>query len=147
MEAAPALAAEPTEAPDRRPAAPVVVSVCMTCRVGEAGGKTCPGPRLLQAVRAAVGPQAGVLIRPVECLGVCKRPVTVAVSGADGFTFVFGDLDPASGPDAIARFAGDYARSDYGFVPWRERAEVLRRSLVARIPPAGWSPADGKPPG
>ena len=151
MEVSPPLAAGSAEAPDGRPAAPVVVSICTSCRVGSGDDAVRPGRELLDATRAALGSQAGVqagvLVRPVECLGVCKRPVTAAVSGADGFTFVFGDLDAASGAEALAHFARDYARTDYGFVPWRERPQVLRRSLVARIPPPGWSPEDGKPPG
>ena len=35
---------------------------------------------------------------------------------------------------------------NYGFVRWRDRPEVLRRGLVARLPPAAWSPEDGSPP-
>ena len=31
-------------------------------------------------------------------------------------------------------------------MPWRERPESLRRGLVARLPPAAWSPDDGSPP-
>ena len=147
MEASPPLAAGSAEAPDLRPAAPVVVSICVSCRVGSGDEAARPGGRLLDVTRNALRSQAGVLVRSVECLGVCKRPVTAAVSAEDGFTFVFGDLDPESGPEAIAHFARDYARTDYGFVPWRERPPVLQRSLVARIPPPGWSPEDGKPPG
>lgn len=35
---------------------------------------------------------------------------------------------------------------DYGLVPWRERAEVLRKGMVARVPPMRWSPDDGRAP-
>jgi predicted metal-binding protein len=105
------------------------------------------GARLLDALAPALAERApDVQLRPVQCLGVCKRAGTVAVTAPDGFTFVFGDLDPASAPAALAAFVDAYRAAPYGFVPWRARPEVLRRGLVARIPPAAWSPDDGAPP-
>jgi len=44
------------------------------------------------------------------------------------------------------RSAGVIRNSDYGLVPWRERAEVLRKGMVARVPPLRWSPEDGRAP-
>jgi predicted metal-binding protein len=88
----------------------------------------------------------GVTVRPVQCLGVCRRPATVAVSAQQGYTFVFGDLDPQDGAAAIAAFVKSYREADYGFVPWADRPEALRTRLVARIPSALWSPQDGRPP-
>ena len=108
-------------------------------------GAEVVGPELLAAVRDVVSsPDIGV--RAVQCLGVCKRPTTAAVSGPDRYTFVFADLEPADGAIALRDFAVSYARSDYGLVPWRERAQVLRRGMIARIPPAIWSPENGEPP-
>ena len=129
-------------AEDRRPELPVLVSVCTTCRVEELTG---PGPALLAALREAAGGREDVAVRPVQCLGVCKRPATVAVSAQGGYTFLFGGLDDEAAA-ALLGFAASYARTDYGYVPWRERAEVLRRGLVARLPPAAWSPEDGRNP-
>lgn len=87
-----------------------------------------------------------VTVRPVQCLGVCKRQTTVAASAPDGYTFVFDDLDAATDAAALAAFVRSYRQSDYGLVPWRDRAEVLRRGLIARVPPASWSPPDGRAP-
>jgi predicted metal-binding protein len=141
------LAAATDDVPDRTPSDPVIVSVCVTCRFTSEGGEMKPGPLLIDALRAAIAAdKTDVVVRPVECLGVCKRPLTVAVSGPDGYTFVFGDLDAEVGAAALAAFVRSYRAADYGFVPWRERPAVLRRGLVARLPPAAWSPADGKPP-
>ncbi|MBR1217464.1 DUF1636 domain-containing protein [Bradyrhizobium sp. U87765 SZCCT0131] len=123
----------------------VVVSVCTTCRAGDATSTV--GPTLLGALReafAADGEPARV--RAVQCLSVCKRPVTVAVSGPDRYTFLFGDLDLERGVPALASFVSAYRTANYGLVPWRARAEVLRKGTVARIPPAIWSPEDGEPP-
>jgi predicted metal-binding protein len=138
-----------TAAPADRPAAPggvVLVSVCITCKTAD--GSTVVGPGMFAAVKAAIGAaDTNVTVRPVQCLSVCKRPATVAVSSADGYTFLFGDLETETGTAALASFVRSYRKSDYGLVPWRERAEVLRKGMIARVPPASWSPDDGHAPG
>jgi predicted metal-binding protein len=124
----------------------IVVSVCTTCRADSATPAT-EGPALLAALREAlVSADVPARARAVQCLGVCKRPVTVAVSGADRYTFLFGDLDVARGLQALLDFVRAYRVSNYGLVPWRSRAEVLRKGMVARLPPAIWSPDAGEPP-
>ena len=120
----------------------VVVSVCTTCKPAE--GDAAIGQTLLDATRTAI--DGAATVRAVQCLGVCKRPATVAVSAPDGYTFVFGDLDPQTGPEAIASFVRSYRGYEHGFVPWSQRPELLRSRLVARIPSPGWSPDDGRPP-
>ena len=47
---------------------------------------------------------------------------------------------------ALLSFVKSYQKSDYGLVPWRERADVLRKGMVARVPPMRWSPDDGSAP-
>jgi predicted metal-binding protein len=139
-----------TTAPADRPApvaacGPVLVSVCITCKTAD--GSAVVGPDMFAAVQAAIGAaDANVKVRPVQCLSVCKRPATVAVSSPDGYTFLFGDLETESGTAALKSFVESYQKSDYGLVPWRERAEVLRKGMVARVPPAAWSPDDGRAP-
>jgi predicted metal-binding protein len=129
------------------PDAPVIVSVCITCKPPGAIESPCVGARMFDATRAAIAADTpGVVVRAVQCLGVCKRPATVAVSARNGFTFVFGDLSPETGPAAVATFVQAYRAADYGFVPWRARPAQLRGGLVARIPSATWSPDDGHPP-
>jgi len=107
----------------------------------------CVGALMFDATKAAIpGGTPGVVVRAVQCLGVCKRPATVAVSTRNGYTFVFGDLNVETGPAAIAAFVQAYQVADYGFVTWRARPAPLRGGLVARIPSATWSPDDGHPP-
>ena len=122
----------------------MVVSVCTTCKSSDG---SVVGPDMFAAVQAAIGAaDADVLVRPVQCLSVCKRPATVAVSSAGGYTFLFGDLEIESGTAALKSFVQSYQKSDYGLVPWRQRAEVLRKGMIARVPPAAWSPDDGRAP-
>ncbi|MCG6205373.1 DUF1636 domain-containing protein [Rhodopseudomonas sp. HC1] len=126
-----------------QPTGPVVISVCVSCK--SADGLNAGAP-MLEAMRAALADAADVQVRPVQCLSVCKRPTTVAVTSADGYSFVFGDLVPETAAEAIASFAASYRDSPYGLVPWRQRAEVLRKGMVTRLPPLGWSPDDGRAP-
>ena len=126
------------------PAKPVVVSVCVTCKTTD--GSPFDGTEMYDAVKAAIGNDDDIQIRPVQCLSVCKRPATVAITSPDGYTFLFGDLQADTGPAALASFVQSYRNADYGLVPWRERAEVLRKGMVARVPPIRWSPDDGRAP-
>ena len=126
------------------PSGPVFLSVCITCKTADGG--TVVGPDMFESIKAAIGSSDRVHVRPVQCLSVCKRPATVAVSSADGYTFLFGDLQTESGTEALVSFVESYRKSDYGLVPWRERAEVLRKGMVARVPPMRWSPDDGSAP-
>jgi predicted metal-binding protein len=126
------------------PSGPILVSVCITCKAAD--GATVVGPDMFESVKAAIGTSGYVQVRPVQCLSVCKRPATVAVTSADGYTFLFGDLQTDSGTAALVSFVKSYQKSDYGLVPWRERADVLRKGMVARVPPMRWSPDDGSAP-
>jgi predicted metal-binding protein len=101
---------------------------------------------MFDAVAQAALRQDGVLVRQTQCLGVCTRVCTVAISGRDAYTFLLGDLDPASHAEAVVTMACACAASPHGFVPWKERPEPLRNAMLARIPPPGWSPTDGGTP-
>jgi predicted metal-binding protein len=126
------------------PSGPTFVSVCITCKTADGGAVV--GPGMFESVKAALESSDDVQVRPVQCLSVCKRPATVAVTSADGYTFLFGDLQTESGTAALVSFVKSYQNSDYGLVPWRERADVLRKGMVARVPPLRWSPDDGSAP-
>lgn len=123
----------------------VVISVCTLCRPAE--GDANPGAALLAALRQACGEGgAPVTIREVQCLSVCKRPATAALSGPDRYTYVFGDLDPNSAAPALIECARLFAEAEHGYLLWRERPEALRRGIIARIPPPQWLTEDGRHP-
>ncbi|WP_207919220.1 DUF1636 family protein [Methylobacterium segetis] len=116
---------------------PVVLYVCTTCRAEGDGDGPRAGARLLAAVENALAaePVPGLRVEPVECLSVCKRPCTVAVTAPDRWTYVYGDLDPeASAPTLLAGIRL-YAGTSDGIVPWRARPEAFRKGVIARIPP------------
>ena len=112
--------------------------VCTTCRAAtdDPDGPRA-GARLLDALTAALAARdTPVAVEGVECLSVCKRPCTVAVASPGRWTYVYGDLDPASAADTILDGLSRYAATPDGLVPWRERPDAFRKGVVARIPPA-----------
>lgn len=125
----------------------VTLSICLRCRDGRETRDTDlaqrGGRRLAEAVtRAFSGSQAagrGVRLRGVNCMSQCKRPCTVALSGLDRFTYLFGDLDPAHHADAVLSVASAYAASPDGFLPRTSRPPVLQPGILGRIPPLGFA--------
>ena len=114
------------------------ILVCASCRA-PGGDPEAPRPGavlaagLSQALDACG--EAGVTVETVECLSVCKRPCTVALTGDGRWTYIYGDLDPKDGVETLLSFARQYRETPDGIVPWRERAEAIRKGVVARLPP------------
>jgi predicted metal-binding protein len=48
---------------------------------------------------------------------------------------VFGGLDPERDAAALVEGARLFARASDSIMPWRGRPEVLKRGLIARVPP------------
>lgn len=115
----------------------VVLSVCTTCRTQDDASEARPGAQLLAALRdeARADPVPGLKIEGVECLSVCKRPCTIAVSSQGRWSYLYGDLDPAISPGVILEGIRLYAATPDGIVPWRSRPIEFRKGVVARIPP------------
>ena len=140
----------PTEAERRESALSrkTTLYVCVTCKGAVSNenlvthdGQAKPdepraGMRLFDALAASARSEDDpVAIVGVECLSNCKRACTVALASEGRWTYVYGDLDPASSVGDILAGAALYAASDDGIVPWRERPTVFRKGVVARIPP------------
>jgi len=118
----------------------VTIFVCVSCRrrLGDDDDSfDQPGRGLAEAIEARLqgDTQARVAVTAVDCLAVCKRPCTVALAGADKWTYLIGDLDPASHVDEIVAAAKSFAASENGIVPWRERPASFRKGVIARVPP------------
>ena len=118
----------------------VTIFVCVSCRrrLGEDDESfDQPGRALAQAIESRLQSdgQARLSVTAVDCLAVCKRPCTVALSGTDKWTYLIGDLDPDSHVDEIVAAARSFAASETGIVPWRERPASFRKGVIARVPP------------
>lgn len=125
---------------------PVIITVCTTCRTAGVERENAPGKSLFSAIQTAAAAEPDVVVRPTQCLSVCKRVCTASISGEGKYTFVLGDLDPEKDAAAIVTLAKACAEADHGFVPWKKRPESIRSGIIARVPPPGWSPDDGSAP-
>ncbi len=113
---------------------PVTVFVCTTCRrSGDAEDAPRAGATLATNAEPLAGPDLAV--RPVESLGNCSRGPTAAIAAPGGWTYVFGNLDPAEAAPALREGARLLAAAEGQVMPWRGRPEPLKRGLIARIPP------------
>jgi predicted metal-binding protein len=105
--------------------------VCVTCKSDEGP----MGAGLYEALRGRLAAEPDIVLQPVECLSVCKRPCTVALAAPGKWTYVVGDLTRESHLEDIAAAARRYAASPDGVVPWRERPVSFRKGVVSRTPP------------
>ncbi len=120
---------------DREIAAATTIYVCITCRrAGETEADPAPGLRLARATaRAAEG--MGVAVRQVRCLANCNRGLSAAIRRGGAWTYVFGELDPDRDAYALVEGARLFAGAPDDIMPWRGRPDVLKRGLIARVPP------------
>lgn len=110
------------------------VYVCITCRhPGEPETEPRPGA-ILAVATAQAAEGTGIVIRPVRCLANCTRGLSAAVRCNGSWTYVFGGLDAGCGP-ALVDGARLLASATDGIMPWRGRPQVLKRGLIARVPP------------
>ena len=111
-----------------------IVYVCITCRrAGEPEAEPRPGALLAAAVeQAAAGTQ--VEVRRLRCLANCTRGPSAAMRCDGSWTYIFGGLDTANAR-ALIEGAELLAGATDGILPWRGRPEILKRTLIARVPP------------
>ncbi|WP_353184508.1 DUF1636 domain-containing protein [Bosea sp. (in: a-proteobacteria)] len=117
----------------------LTIHVCTACRRARADlpeGYDQPGLALAEALAAQLTARGSTIsVLPVECLAVCKRPCTIALSAEGKWTYLIGDLDTQTHLDEIVGAAEAYAASANGIVPWKERPQSFRKGVVARVPP------------
>lgn len=113
----------------------MTVYICITCkRAGDPEEGVRPGLLLArETARAAEG--TGVTVRQVKCLANCSRSLSAAIRRDGAWTYVFGGLDEGRDAEALIEGARLFARASDGLMPWRGRPEILKRGLIARVPP------------
>ncbi len=74
-------------------------------------------------------------IEAVECLSACNRRCVIAYAAPRKTTLMFGDLPPLQSAISILQLAKLYYVSTDGLIPRIERPEILRKGILARIPP------------
>ena len=117
------------------------IYICVTCRrAGEPDAEPRPGVLLAEATeQAAAG--TDVLVRRLRCLANCTRGPSIAMRCDGSWTYIFGVLDPADA-GALVEGAMLLAGASDGILPWRERPDVLKRGLIARVPPIDFMESD-----
>ena len=118
-----------------------LIYVCVTCRhAGEPDVEPRPGALLADATeQAAAGTE--VEVRRLRCLANCTRGPSAAMRCNGSWTYVFGGLD-ATTADALVAGAKLLAGASDGILPWRGRPEILKRALIARVPPFDFVESD-----
>jgi predicted metal-binding protein len=119
----------------------VTVFVCVSCGAQPDGGPAL-GHQLYDSVTARISAEmaGAITVTPLECLAVCKRPCTIALSGSGKWTCVVGDLDPEQHAGDVIAAARSYMAAQNGIIPWRQRPLSFRKGVVARVPPLGFRP-------
>ena len=116
----------------------VVIFICTTCKwEGDAPEAPRAGAILAEAAIAAAGRHR---IQPVKCLSNCKRGPSAALVRPGGWSYVFGHLEIADTPLALQQGAALLGGSADGAMPWQGRPELLKRNMIARIPPFDFTP-------
>jgi predicted metal-binding protein len=118
-----------------------LIYICVTCRrAGEPDAEPRSGALLADATEnAAAG--SGVEVRRLRCLANCTRGPSAAMRCNGSWTYVFGGLDAANA-DALVAGAKLLAGAADGILPWRGRPEILKRALIARVPPFDFVESD-----
>jgi predicted metal-binding protein len=118
------------------------IYVCITCRKpGDADDAPRPGLTLARATeRAAKG--TGIAVCQVECLANCSRSLSAAVACDGAWTYVFGGLEADRDAEALIEGARLLSRAEDGLLPWRGRPDVLKKGLIARVPPLDFAKGD-----
>jgi predicted metal-binding protein len=118
-----------------------MIYVCVTCkRAGEPDREPRPGALLAAATeRAATGTE--VTVRRLRCLANCTRGPSAAMRCNGSWTYLFGGLDTVNAA-ALVEGARLLAGAADGILPWRGRPDVLKRGLIARVPPLDFEEVD-----
>jgi predicted metal-binding protein len=112
------------------------IHICVTCRSADDPSEDRAGARLLRAVRELAAERGDDLrIVPVECLSVCKRPVTFGFAAPGKWTYVYADASPDAAASTILDGAALYAAAPDGLIPWRQRPDALKKGVISRVPP------------
>ncbi len=115
----------------------VCLQVCVQCGAGDDPPATAPGRRLYEALRAGAAELPEVKVRPVDCLAVCDRAVTLVfrAESPGRWSYLVGGADPAADLADILAAARAVAASEHGVPAMADRPAFFREGVIARFPP------------
>jgi len=117
------------------------LAVCVTCKAGQevADGEVRAGKRFFDALDALCAKgEAPVDLLPVECLSLCERGCSAAISLDGKWSYLLAGLSEDVAEDVLT-YARSYAMSKTGLVLPSKRPAALAAMVAGRMPPA--SPA------
>lgn len=119
------------------------VLVCTTCCAANGSSVKSPAGLLLaRGAVAALGDARDVHIAGVRCLANCSRGPSAAIRCDGAWTYIFGNLEGSRDGPALVAGARLLAAAADGLLPWQGRPEILKRAVIARLPPASSSGDD-----
>ena len=121
----------------------VDLMICVTCQQATTpAGADHLGMHMYRSAQSAITSRGinNVQLKQVECMSVCKRACTVAVSAPGKWTYIIGDLDAKLHMDDLLSYVEAYAANEYGTPPLKDRPACIKRGTVARIPPNNATP-------
>jgi predicted metal-binding protein len=122
-----------------------MIYVCITCkRQGQQDSEPDSAPRagaLLAAATERAADGTEVTVRRLRCLANCTRGPSAAMRCNGSWTYLFGGLDTANAA-ALVEGARLLAGAADGILPWRGRPDILKRGLIARVPPLDFEEVD-----
>ncbi|WP_323795894.1 DUF1636 domain-containing protein [Nisaea sp.] len=117
----------------RRPLHPVTIDICTACRHSE--DPAGDGRVLLERVEALCADEDGITVRPIECMAVCDRQVTVALRGPGLWSYVLGDVNAEHDGAELVAAARAVAAAPHGVPKLRDRPPVFRKGVICRLLP------------
>ena len=75
------------------------------------------------------------ILQEVNCMSACSHSCTVSFAAPGKYTYLFGDLPSQDSASAILECASQYYGKPDGSLPWSERPELLKKGIIAKIPP------------
>jgi len=122
-----------------------MIYICTTCKhQGTQDLEPDSGPRpgaLLAAATERAADGTEVTVRRLRCLANCTRGPSAAMRCNGSWTYIFGGLDTENA-QALVDGAKLLATAADGILPWRGRPDILKRGLIARVPPIDFNEAD-----
>ncbi len=110
--------------------------VCITCKIkGSIEELTMTSGNQLYEKLKLQNISNSLNIVPVKCLAVCRNGCAIALSTADKWSYIYGEMDPNLDTSEILLGATAYNDSLDGKVPWRERPAIFQKRARGRIPP------------
>lgn len=114
------------------------ITLCETCDASpKLGGKSISIDAILAALQDALAKanlDGQFEVTKTACMGVCEKPITLALQGESRATLVFADLDFPNDIDDVVATCRTYLNSQAGWIEDARPCGRLRLCLRSRVP-------------